>query len=232
MKDIDGELKALEAVLSGLVEQATPAQRSALTRKMAHALRNSQARRMRAQRDPEGEAWTPRKKRPRDQRANRPIRFLYRKPGASEPRVADLRSWRKEGPYIIGFDREADAIRTFMRARIVRHLPPIGTADPGKLDSDLRGKSGRIRKSAAAMFEKMRSPRHLKQGSTPTSAWVAFTDRAERIARVSQFGLKDKVAPKGPEVRYPQRVLLGPSLEDREAMISLAVEHFSPNSSV
>jgi len=225
VKDTDEELKKIEAVLAGMVQSMDAAGRSALTRKMAHALRASQAKRNRAQHDPEGEPWTPRKRRPRDQRANRPIRFLYRKPGASEPRVADLRSWRKEGPYIIGFDREADNIRTFLRGRIVRHLPPIGTADPGQMESALRGKKGQIRKKAAAMFVKMQAPRHLKQGSSPTSAWVEFSDRAARIARVSQFGLKDKVAPKGPEVRYPQRILLGYSIEDREALISIALDH-------
>lgn len=228
MKDTDDELKKLEAVLAGMVQSMDAAGRSVLTRKMAHALRDSQARRIRAQNDPEGQAWTPRKQRPRDRRANRPIRFLYRKPGASEPRIADLRSWRKEGPYIIGFDREADNIRTFLRGRIIRHLPPIGAADPGQMESALRGKKGHIRTKSAAMFVKMRTSRHLKQGSSPTSAWVEFADRAARIARVSQFGLKDKVAPMGPEVRYPQRTLLGYSIEDREALISIALDHLNP----
>lgn len=225
MSDTDEELRRLEAVLAGVVGQLESAQRSALTRKLAHALRASQVRRIRAQQGPDGARWPARKNTARARAANRPIRFLYRKPGSAEPRIADLRSWRREGPYIVGFDREAEGLRTFLRGRIVRHLPPVGSADPGKLESALRGKKGQIRQKAAAMFVKMRGPRHLKAGASPTQGWVDFTDRAARIARVSQFGLKDKVAPKGPEVRYPQRVLLGYSIEDREALISIALDH-------
>ncbi|PZR37175.1 phage virion morphogenesis protein [Caulobacter segnis] len=225
MKDIDEELRKLESTLGAVVAQMEPAARSALARKMAHALRASQAARMRAQAGPDGEPWPARKNQARDRKANRPIRFLYRKPGADEPRVADLRSWRRDGAQIIGYDRERGAIRTFLRGRIVRHLPAEGAADPGKMEADLRGRGGQIRKRVEAMFVKMRTNRHLKAGGSPTEAWVEFTSRAERIARVSQFGLKDKVRPGGPEVRYPQRQLLGFSAEDREAMIQLTLDH-------
>lgn len=225
MSDRDEEIKKFEATVAGLIGQLEAGPRKALLRKIAHALRQSQARRMRAQAGPDGEPWTPRKPRKRAERANRPIRFLYRKPGAAEPRVAELSSWRKDGPYIIGFDREAGAIRTFLRARIIRHLPPTGTADPGAMASDLRGRGGQIRKRAAAMFVKMRNPRNLKDDASPTAAWVEFTSRASRIARVSQYGLRDRVAPGGPEVRYPQRPLLGFSIEDREAMLQAVLDH-------
>lgn len=228
MRDIDEQLKELEAVLSGMVGQLEPAERSALTRKMAHALRASQAARMRAQQGPDGALWPPRKNTARAQKANRPIRFLYRKPGSAEPRVADLRSWRRDGAQIIGYDRERGAIRTFLRGRIVRHLPAEGTADAGQLPADITTKGGKVRAKVAAMFVKMRAARHLKLGSTPTEAWVGFQDRAARIAAVSQFGLKDKVRPGGPEVRYPQRELLGFSTEDREAMIQIALDHLHP----
>lgn len=225
MTDRDEELREFEAVVAGLIGRLKAGERSRLLRKMAHALRASQAKRMRAQQSPDGMAWAPRKNTARARKANRPIRFLYKKPGADQPRVADLKSWRRDGPHIIGYDRERGALRTFLRARIIRHLPPEGSADPGAMESSLRGRKGQIRQKARAMFEKMRTPRHMKAGATPTSAWVDFTDRAARIARVSQFGLKDKVAADGPEVRYPQRVLLGFSIEDREAMLSTVLEH-------
>lgn len=227
MKDIDEELRRLEATLGGIVATMEAGPRSALARKMAHALRASQAARMRAQQGPDGMQWPARKNQVRARKANPPIRFLYRKPGSDEPRVADLRSWRRDGSQIIGYDRERGAIRTFLRGRIVRHLPAEGTADPGKMDADLRGHGGQIRKRVEAMFVKMRTNRHLKAGSSPTEAWVEFTSRAERIARVSQFGLKDKVRPGGPEVRYAQRVLLGFSTEEREGMIEIALQHLS-----
>ena len=224
MSDRDEALREFEAIVAGLIGRLEAGERSRLLRKMAHALRASQAKRMRAQRDPEGLSWVPRKT-PRAHKANRPIRFLYKKPGAEQSRVADLKSWRRDGPHIVGYDREAGGLRTFLRARIIRHLPPEGSADPGAMESSLRGAKGQIRKKAKAMFVRMRTPRHLKAGGTPTSAWVDFTDRAARIARVSQFGLRDKVGKEGMEVRYPQRVLLGFSIEDREAMLSTVLEH-------
>lgn len=227
MSDRDDELAKFEAILSGLIGQLEDGKRQALLRKIAHALRTSQAQRIRAQSGPDGDQWPPRRKAKRAERTNRPIRFLYRKPGSSEPRVADLRSWRREGPHIVGFDREAEALRTFLRARIIRHLPPIGTADPGAMQSALRGRKGQIRKSSQAMFVKMRAPRNLKADASPTAAWVEFTSRASRIARIHQYGLRDKVSAKGPEVLYPQRTLLGFSLEDREAMLQAALDHLA-----
>lgn len=225
MSDRDEEIRKLEILVAGVIHQLEPGPRSQLLRKMAHALRASQSKRIQAQRDPDGVAWTPRKPQKRPRVAPRPIRFLYRKPGAAEPRVADLKSWRRDGPYITGFDREAEAIRTFQRSRIIRHLPAEGTADPGAIPSDLRGKKGQIRKRALRMFDKMRRAPHLRYGASPTQAWVDLTDRAARIAKVSQFGLKDRVVPDGPEVQYPQRIILGFSIEDREAMLDVALAH-------
>lgn len=225
MSDRDEEIRKFEIMVAGLLHQLEAGPRSQLLRKMAHALRASQSKRMASQRDPDGAAWAPRKPQKRPKVAPRPIRFLYRKPAASEPRVAELKSWRRDGPYIIGFDREAGDIRTFMRSRIIRHLPPEGTADPGAMPSDLRGKKGQLRKRVLKMYDKMRRAPHLKFGGSPTEAWVDFTDRAGRIARVAQFGLKDRVTRDGPEVQYPQRQLLGFSIEDREAMLDAALQH-------
>lgn len=58
------------------------------------------------------------------------------------------------------------------------------------------------------MFVKLGTPKHLKAMATLNEAMVGFVGRAERIARVHQFGLMDRVTSGGPNYRYPNRVLL------------------------
>lgn len=82
----------------------------------------------------------------------------------------------------------------------------------------LRGAKGKIKaKRAQAMFTKLRSAQHLKAQAQGGSAVVQITGRAERIARVHHFGLRDRVRPGGPEYDYPARPLLGipPEFEER-----------------
>lgn len=155
--------------------------------------------------------------------ASRAIRFLYRK-GGGEERLVDMRSWTRRGGQLIGFDREADGIRTFRADRITRHLPAEGGADPGALAGSIRGGRGGVKRKAAAMFSKLRTASHLKAGATPDEAYVEFTARASRLARIHHFGLKDRVVPDGPETQYPQRELLGFSQADDEAILALIAE--------
>jgi hypothetical protein len=221
----DDELAEFEKLANGLLAKLAPAQRARLLKTMALRLRVSQVRRIKDQVNPEGGAWPARKPRSRDKTVNRPLRFLYRKPGAKEARVADLKSWRKDGPLITGYDREAGAIRSFLRSRVERHLPPEGSGDPGAMGGSIRGGGGRIRRKPSAMFARLRAARNLKAGADAGSAWVEFTDRASRIARIHHYGLRGLVAPGGPEIRYPQRALIGFSTEDREVMLADLIEY-------
>lgn len=217
------ELAIYKEAVSGLLERLSPRDRSRLLRKAAHLLRRSQQRRITAQVGPDGSPWPERKQRTDPKPASRAIRFLYRRPGA-DPRLVDMRSWTRRGNMLTGYDREAEGVRTFRADRISRHLPAAGSADPGALGGSIRGRRGGVKKKARAMFSRMRTASHLKAGATPDEAWVEFTSRASRIARVHHFGLKDRVAPGGPETRYPQRELLGFSQEDDEAVLALIVE--------
>jgi len=219
------ELAEFEKLANGLLAKLAPAQRAHLLKAMALRLRVSQVQRIKDQVNPDGGAWPARKPRARDKTVNRPIRFLYRKPGAKEARVADLKSWHKDGPLITGYDREAGAIRSFLRSRVERHLPPTGMGDPGAMGGSIRGAGGGLKRKPSAMFAKMRAARNLKAGANASSAWVEFTDRASRIAKIHHYGLRGLVAPGGPEIRYPQRQLLGFSMEDREAMLGALMDH-------
>lgn len=69
-----------------------------------------------------------------------------------------------------------------------------------------RRKKGRIRR---AMFAKLRTARFLKTSSTADASVLHFTRQVERIARVHQEGLRDRVERNGPVVQYPARELLG-----------------------
>ena len=105
---------------------------------------------------------------------------------------------------------------------------PDGTAwEPRK--NKLRDERGRIRTRAKAqgMFVKMRAAKHLRAKATPTEAIVAFAGRAERIARVHQFGLRDKVKPGGPDYDYPARQLLGITDEQIERVRDLLLSHLA-----
>lgn len=73
-----------------------------------------------------------------------------------------------------------------------------------------RTKKGRIKQQ---MFAKLRTAKYLKTAASADSASVQFEGKVQRIARVHHYGLRDRVSRKGPEVRYPERRLLGVSDE-------------------
>lgn len=218
------ELAIYKQAVSGLLDKLSAKERSQLLRKTAQMLRRSQQQRIRAQVSPDGTPWPERKPRKAQKPASRAIRFLYRKGGGDE-RLVDMRSWVRRGNQLTGYDREAEGIRTFRADRIAKHLPAIGGADPGAMPGSIRGRRGGVKRKAATMFAKLRTATHLKAGATPDEAYVEFTARASRLARIHHFGLKDRVVPNGPETRYPQRELLGFSQVDDEAVLALIVEN-------
>lgn len=69
-----------------------------------------------------------------------------------------------------------------------------------------RTKKGRIKRQ---MFTKLRTTKYLKTAASADSASVEFAGQVQRIARVHHYGLRDRVSRRGPEVRYPERRLLG-----------------------
>lgn len=128
------DLAPLDAYCAALITRLAPAARRGLAREIAAGLRMSQAKRIAAQRNPDGSAYAPRKQ-------------------------------------------------------------------------VLRNKPRSIRRT---MFAKLRTAKYLKVEASPNSAVVTFTGEVQRIARVHQFGLRDKVnRGRGPEVVYPVRELLG-----------------------
>lgn len=141
--EMNGNLEALETWAAPLLRKLGSAERGKLARSLAHQLRRNQQQRVKAQSNPDGSKYTPRKKR------------------------------------------------------------------------DVRGKKGRIRRKLE-MFQKLRKVAYLKAKGDGSAISVGFTGRVSRIARVHQYGLKDRAERNSPEVKYEERKLLGFTEEDIE----------------
>ena len=118
----------------------------------------------------------------------------------------------------------AKQLRQSQMRRIAAQKNPDGSDfEPRK--PQLRHKKKNLR---AGMFRKLRTSRFLKADGSADSAVVSFTRDVERIARVHQFGLRDKVSRKSAvEVEYPVRQLLGISAEDEMSMTRLITNHLA-----
>jgi len=110
-------------------------------------------------------------------------------------------------------------------ARIARQQDPNGQPFAARKPQP----AGRLRRSGTikrkAMFRKLRNTSNLKAGSTDTEAWVGFSGRAARIARVHQEGLEDAPAKGSRPVRYARRILLGDTVVERQALLDVLFAH-------
>lgn len=79
-----------------------------------------------------------------------------------------------------------------------------------------RDSRGKLRQGP--LFRKLRAAKHLKALAFADAAVVQFVGRAERLARVHHYGLRDFVTPGGAQYDYPARPLLGIS-EQQMGMI-------------
>ncbi|CCJ82930.1 Phage tail completion protein [Cronobacter dublinensis 1210] len=79
-----------------------------------------------------------------------------------------------------------------------------------------RAKKGRIKRQMCALC----TTKCLKTGATADPATVHFDGKVQRIARVHHYGLHNSVSPKGPEVHYSQRRLMGVNDELMDATMN------------
>lgn len=120
----------------------------------------------------------------------------------------------------------AQALRRSQQQRILTQRNPDGTAYAPRKARQLRGKAGRI-KARAKMFTKLRTARYLKARGTADEAAVSFAGRISRIARVHQYGLRDRAERGAPDVQYPQRELLGLTDIERERLRDQVLAHLT-----
>lgn len=104
-------------------------------------------------------------------------------------------------------------LRRSQQKRVIAQENPDGTKFAPRKKRNLRGKQGSIRRKLA-MFKKLRTASYLKVRGDSNAVTVGFTGRIARIARVHQYGLKDRAERGAPETSYEQREILGFSEAD------------------
>lgn len=117
-------------------------------------------------------------------------------------------------------------LRRSQQQRIAAQRNPDGTPfAPRKPRQPLRAKQGRIKRQ---MFTKLRQAKHLKLQSTASSITLAFLGRTARLARVHQYGLRDRPGRGAPDVQYAQRQLLGLTDADLNMVRDKLLQHLIP----
>lgn len=111
--------------------------------------------------------------------------------------------------------KAAQQLRRSQQQRIRAQVNPDGSPFEARKPRDLRGKKGRIKRR---MFEKLKMARYLNAKASPQQAVVGFVGRVSRIARVHQYGLKDRAQHGAPEVRYARRELIGITESDIDTL--------------
>lgn len=107
----------------------------------------------------------------------------------------------------------AQQLRRSQQQRVAAQRNPDGSAFAPRKPHKLREKAGRVKRKAK-MFQKMRTAAYLKASGDGRAVTVGFVGRIAKIARVHQYGLRDRVAPRGPKASYEQRRLLGLTSDD------------------
>ena len=118
----------------------------------------------------------------------------------------------------------AKQLRTSQQQRIKQQKAPDGSPYQARKRQPLKAKQGRIKR---AMFQKLRTNRYIKASGRENVAVVEFTGKVQRIARVHQFGLKDRPNAYAQEVQYAQRQLLGLNEINIKEIELLIGEHIS-----
>jgi len=102
----------------------------------------------------------------------------------------------------------AQQLRRNQQQRVTAQRNPDNSQYTPRKSRDLRGKQGRIRRKFK-MFKKLRTTTYLKAQADSNTISIGFTGRIARIARVHQYGLKDRAERHAPHVTYNKREILG-----------------------
>lgn len=121
----------------------------------------------------------------------------------------------------------AQQLRRSQQQRIKQQRNPDGSAYAPRKERALRGKTGRIKRQAK-LFQKLPRASYLKAKGDGQSITVGFTGRVARIARVHQYGLKDRAEANAPDVRYKQREVLGLTAAELEVIRDGLLANLTP----
>lgn len=209
------DLRAIEDWAGALLAKIEPKERRKINQAIARELRRSQQQRIKAQRNPNGTSYAPRKTRKAKAQKSKPLRFIYN----GKERL--LVSYQRQGKSFTGYDRSSNKIKTFNGDRVEKWLP--APANVTGSSSGLRSKKGRIKQKA--MFHKLTLGSRLKMNSTADAIGVAFMARNARIAHIHQYGLSDSPGGKSLRIKYDKRELLGFSSTDLKLIEDKLIEH-------
>lgn len=118
----------------------------------------------------------------------------------------------------------AKKLRQSQQQRIKSQRAPDGTAYAPRKPQRIRDKKGRVKRE---MFAKLRTARFMKASGNDSAAMVEFTGKVQHIARVHQYGLKDKPGRNSVQVAYPIRKLLGVDKKSREIIEEVIINYLS-----
>lgn len=117
-------------------------------------------------------------------------------------------------------------LRRSQQKRVMAQENPDGNKYAPRKKRDLRGKQGRIRRKTA-MFKKLRTATCMRARGDSNGVTVGFTGRIARIARVHQYGLKDRAERGAPDVQYERRQILGLSEPDMNLIRDSLLSHLT-----
>ena len=120
----------------------------------------------------------------------------------------------------------AQKLRRSQQQRVKQQRNPDGSPYAARKPRDLKGKKGRIKRQVM-MFQKLPKASYMKAKGDGQSITVGFTGRVARIARVHQYGLKDRAEANAPQVRYQQREVLGFAAMDFEVIRDGLLAHLT-----
>ncbi|CZW14787.1 phage virion morphogenesis protein [Enterobacter hormaechei] len=118
----------------------------------------------------------------------------------------------------------AKQLRTAQQQRIKQQKASDGTPYQARKRQPLREKKGRIKKE---MFQKLRTSRYMKASGRNDAAVVEFSGKVQRIARIHQYGFKDRPNIHARDVQYVERELLGFNQTDRQLIHKLIIHFLS-----
>ena len=107
----------------------------------------------------------------------------------------------------------AKRLRKHQQQRIKQQVTPEGQPFTPRRPQTLRAKKGRIKRE---MFAKLRTAKYMKAKGTADDAVVEFTGQVQRMAKVHQYGLRDRPSVRAKEMQYPARPLLGLDADDKK----------------
>ncbi|SCC32604.1 phage virion morphogenesis (putative tail completion) protein [Kosakonia oryzendophytica] len=116
----------------------------------------------------------------------------------------------------------AKKLRQRQQQRIKSQKAPDGTPYAPRKSQPIRAKKGRIKRE---MFAKLRTNRYLKASGNDSAAVVEFTGKVQRIAKVHQYGLKDRASVHGQQIKYEARILLGLNVHEQSIINDVIIKH-------